>query len=126
MKRMIIVAALVIFSGQVLAQENQMVTMSKPNRTHLVLPLTLFAVAGITMVVPDLKQNLQENMFRTTTTIDDYLQFAPIFLMYSSYLFKARHAHNFGQQSAYWGIAAGHVCGFGFHAESPYQSSPPP
>lgn len=50
---------------------------------------------------------LQNTMFRTATNLDDYLQFAPIAVMYGTYLFKAPHANNFGRQSAYWGISQG-------------------
>lgn len=106
MDKAIIIGTLIILSSQVFAQNNPTSSMPRPHKNHFILPLTLFSIGAIT-TIPDLKMNLQNNMFRTNTSVEDYLQFAPIFMMYGSYLFKAQHANSLGRQSLYWGIAAG-------------------
>ena len=62
---------------------------------------------GLVTSIPSIKTDLQERFPRTNNDIDDYLQFAPIALMYSTYLWKAKHKNTFRVQSAYWGISQG-------------------
>lgn len=71
-----------------------------------ILPATLIGL-GIAANNTSFKEEVQKSIPRTDTDIDDYLQFAPIALMYSSYLWDSEHRNNIGVQSAYWGVSQG-------------------
>lgn len=103
-KIIILVTVLFYFNAPILAQENNLIQSPKQDNSYLFLPASLLILGGITSI-PDIKTSLQQGMFRTDTNIDDFLQFAPIFIMYGSYLFNVKHANTFGKQSLFWGIS---------------------
>lgn len=95
---------LILFFSYAKAQ-NSLQPVPKNNNIFIV-PAVLFSLGAIS-AIPNVRMELQNGMFRTSTSIDDFLQFAPIAVMYGSYLFKKKHKHSIGTQSAYWGISQG-------------------
>jgi membrane-associated phospholipid phosphatase len=69
-----------------------------------ILPSALI-VTGLVLLPPDIKQTLQDAIPRTDTQVDDYLQWAPIGVMYVSDIFTDRHQNNLFNQTKYLTIS---------------------
>jgi hypothetical protein len=62
-------------------------------------------VTGLVLLPPDLKQKLQDAIPRTDTQVDDYLQWAPVGVMYVSDIFTDKHKNNLFNQTKYLSIS---------------------
>jgi membrane-associated phospholipid phosphatase len=69
-----------------------------------ILPSFLI-LSGLILLPPEIKQNLQDAIPRTDTEIDNYLQWAPIGIMYTADIFTRNHKNNLFNQTKYLTIS---------------------
>jgi len=60
-----------------------------------------FIAAGVILELSDVKKEIQEAIPGTNTNIDDYLQWAPVAIMYSSDLLGIKHKNKLFNQTKY-------------------------
>lgn len=65
-----------------------------------IVPVGLITT-GLIIESLNIKQDLQNSISRTDTKTDNYIQWAPVAIMYSSYLFNNKHRDNLFNQTKY-------------------------
>jgi len=96
------VCTLLLTSGNILIGQDTINDRVKPafRLKNQILPSALI-VTGLVLLPPDIKNKLQEAIPRTETNVDDYLQWAPIGVMYVSDMFTKKHQNNLFNQTKY-------------------------
>jgi membrane-associated phospholipid phosphatase len=97
-KRNIILLLLFFMSGTVLGQSDSSLVKADKNQDskkflslkRQIIPLSLIS-GGLIIQALSIKEEIQDAMPNTSTTIENYLQYAPIFIMYGSDLAKVKH-----------------------------------
>ncbi|MFT5970754.1 MAG: membrane-associated phospholipid phosphatase [Flavobacteriales bacterium] len=69
-----------------------------------IAPLALITIGSI-LLLSNIDSLVQKNIYKTTTDLDDYTQWAPIGIMYALDAFKVPAKNSVQTQTAYFGIA---------------------
>jgi membrane-associated phospholipid phosphatase len=104
MQKASIILLNILLIGQIsFAQQN---TESAPWKLkNEIVPLALIGVGSL-LLLTDLDFYLQENIYKTTTASDDFMQFVPIVGMYGLDLFHVPSANNAFVQTKYFAAAS--------------------
>ena len=107
-KKAILVFFLILLHGEASCQSDSLKTLSQPEKYEVsylsfrknFVPVALLG-SGLTIEALGIKRDIQDIFPRTNTHVENYLQYAPVGILYGADLLKIPHANTVFNQTKY-------------------------